>query len=205
MKTDEKIIKTKLGLLNLAEQLGNVSQACKVMGFSRDSFYRYKELHEQYGEEGLREISRSKPNKKNRVADHVEEAVVEFAFENPAYGQVRVSNTLKQRGIFVSPGGVRSIWLRHGLEKFGKRLDALEKRVAAEGGVLTEAQLQAMERKRRSKRWWGRLRRSIQAIWERKTRTMWAQLRGLGAFISKHGSIRTAKWRLQSYTHRKQR
>lgn len=148
MKTDEKIIKTKLGLLNLAEQLGNVSQACKVMGFSRDSFYRYKELHEQYGEEGLREISRSKPNKKNRVADHVEEAVVEFAFENPAYGQVRVSNTLKQRGIFVSPGGVRSIWLRHGLEKFGKRLDALEKRVAAEGGVLTEAQLQAMERKK---------------------------------------------------------
>lgn len=96
----------------------------------------------------MREISRSKPNKKNRVSAQVEEAVVEFAFENPAYGQVRVANTLKQRGIFVSPGGVRSIWLRHDLETFAKRLNALEKRVAAEGGILTEAQLQAMEKKK---------------------------------------------------------
>ena len=119
METEEKIIKNKVGLLNLAEELGNVTQACRVMGFSRDSFYRYRELYDQYGEEGLREISRSKPNTKNRVADHVEQAVVEFAFENPAYGQVRVADTLKSRGIFVSPGGVRSIWLRHDLQTFG--------------------------------------------------------------------------------------
>jgi len=148
MKTEEKIIKNKAGLLNLAEQLGNVSQACKIMGFSRDSFYRYKSLYDQYGEEGLREISRSKPNTKNRVSEEVEKAVVEFAFENPAYGQQRVSNTLKKRGVFVSPGGVRSICLRHDLETFKKRLNALEKRVAAEGLIMTETQLQAMERKK---------------------------------------------------------
>lgn len=148
MKTEEKIIKNKAGLLNLAEQLGNVSQACKIMGFSRDSFYRYKSLYDQYGEEGLREISRSQPNTKNRVSEEVEKAVVEFAFENPAYGQQRVSNTLKKRGVFVSPGGVRSIWLRHDLETFKKRLNALEKRVAAEGLIMTEAQLQAIERKK---------------------------------------------------------
>ena len=148
MKTEEKIIKNKVGLLNLAEQLGNVSQACKIMGFSRDSFYRFKQLYDQYGEEGLREISRSKPNIKNRVSQAVEEAVVEFAFENPAYGQLRVSNELKKRGIFVSPGGVRSIWLRHKLETFKKRLDALEKQVAAEGLIMTETQLQAMEKRK---------------------------------------------------------
>ena len=148
MKVEEKIIKNKVGLLNLAEQLGNVSQACKIMGFSRDSFYRFKEMYDQYGEEGLREISRRKPNVKNRVSEAVEKAVVEFAFENPAYGQLRVSNELKKRGAFVSPGGVRSIWLRHDLHTFKKRLDALEKRVAAEGLILTETQLQAMERKK---------------------------------------------------------
>jgi transposase InsO family protein len=146
MTNADKIIKNKMGLIKLAEQLGNVSQACKVIGYSRDSFYRFKELYEEQGEEGLRELSRRKPNPKNRVDPAIEEAVLAIALENPALGQLRVSNTLKQEGIFVSPGGVRSIWLRHGLETFKKRLKALEEKAAAENLVLTEAQLQAMEK-----------------------------------------------------------
>jgi len=146
MTNAEKIIKNKMGLIKLAEQLGNVSQACKIMGYSRDSFYRFKELYDEQGEEGLRELSRRKPNPKNRVDPAIEEAVLTIALENPALGQLRVSNTLKQEGIFVSPGGVRSIWLRHGLETFKKRLKALEEKTAAENLVLTEAQLQAMEK-----------------------------------------------------------
>jgi len=146
MTNAEKIIKNKMGLIKLAEQLGNVSQACKVIGYSRDSFYRFKELYEEQGEEGLRELSRRKPNPKNRVDPAIEEAVLVIALENPALGQLRVSNTLKQDGIFVSPGGVRSIWLRHGLETFRKRLRALEEKAASENLVLTEAQLQAMEK-----------------------------------------------------------
>jgi len=146
MTNAEKIIKNKMGLIKLAEQLGNVSQACKVIGYSRDSFYRFKELYEEQGQEGLRELSRRKPNPKNRVDPAIEEAVLAIALENPALGQLRVSNTLKQDGIFVSPGGVRSIWLRHDLETFKKRLKALEEKAAAENLVLTEAQLQAMEK-----------------------------------------------------------
>ena len=147
MTVNEKIIKNKLGLLNLAEELGNVSRACKVMGFSRDTFYRYKAAMEEGGIESLIDQNRRKPNLKNRVDSNTESEVVSIATDNPAFGQVRVSNELRKKGFFISPGGVRSVWLRYNLQTFKNRLSALEKKVADEGLILTERQIAALERK----------------------------------------------------------
>lgn len=143
----QNVIKHRVGLLNLAAELGNVSRACKVMGFSRDTFYRYQSAMESEGIDALIDANRRKPNPKNRVEEATEAAVAAFAIEQPAFGQLRVSNELRKRGIFISPSGVRSVWLRRDLESFKKHLSALERHVAETGEVLTEAQVCALEKK----------------------------------------------------------
>lgn len=144
---NQNVIKYKLGLLNLATELGNVSKACKVMGLSRDTFYRYQAAVESGGVAALIDQNRRKPNLKNRIDESTTERVRSYAVEQPAHGQVRARNELRKLGVFVSPSGVRSIWLCHELASFKQRLVALEKQAAATGAVLTEAQVVALEKK----------------------------------------------------------
>jgi transposase InsO family protein len=125
------------------------------MGYSRDTFYRLKRAYEDGALEALKEKSRRVANIGNRVADDVEKAVVAMALEGPAYGQKRVSDELRQRGVFISPAGLRCVWLRHDLETFQKPLTALEEHGATTGAVLTESQLEAMDKAKEEKTAWG--------------------------------------------------
>ena len=145
MTQQQYIIKRKLNIVELSEQLGNISEACRRLGISRQHYYDIKSALEEEGVEGLLEKARSKPRIGNRVSPAIEERVLSYSLEYPTHGQARVANELKKDGIIVSPGGIRSIWLRHGLEKRGLRLKRLEKWAAEEGTILTENQVRALE------------------------------------------------------------
>jgi len=151
MTQDQYLIRRKLNILELGQTLGNISEACRKLGVSRQHHYDIKSALETDGLEGLLEKSRKAPRIGNRVAPEIEQKVLDYSLEFPTQGQVRVSNELKKQGFPVSCGGVRSIWLRHNLQVASLRLKRLEKWAAENSEVLTESQVQALEEAKQEK------------------------------------------------------
>ena len=137
----------KLSLLQLAEELGNVSKACQIMGYHRDTFYEVRRAFQVGGVEGLIEQRRGpKGPHPNRVEPEIEEKILAYALQFPTHGSQRVANQLRLQGIEVGPNGVRGVWSRHGLETRHKRLLRLEQEARDETFVLTEEQIELLER-----------------------------------------------------------
>ena len=125
MTQQQYIISRKLGLLELAQTLGNITDACRKLGVSRQHYYDIKEVIEEEGLEGLLEKSRRAPRIGNRVAPEIEQMVLDYSLEYPTHGQVRVANQLRMKGVQISAGGIRSIWLRYDLHVKSLRLKSV--------------------------------------------------------------------------------
>ena len=137
----------KLSLLKLAEELGNVSKACQIMGYHRDSFYEIKRAFQVGGVHALVEQKRGpRGPHPNRVSPEIEAEILQYSLDYPTRGQQRLANDLRLKGFTVSPGGVRNVWVRHELETRHKRLLRLENVAQGETIVLTEHKMQLLER-----------------------------------------------------------
>ncbi|HYA88842.1 MAG TPA: IS481 family transposase [Nitrospirota bacterium] len=155
MTQRQYIINRKVSILDLGKTLGNISEACRKLGVSRQHYYDIKSTIEQEGLEGLLEKSRRAPRIANRIAPEIEHAVLDYSLEFPAHGQTRASNELKKKGVVISACGVRGIWLRHNLQVKSFRLKRLEKWAAENSNILTESQVQALEQAKEDKEVYG--------------------------------------------------
>ena len=147
MTTEEKVARRKRSLLELAEDLRNVSKACRLMGYSRQQFYEIRRNFQTYGSAGLLDkVSGCRGPHPNRVPEATEEAVLEHSLRFPTHGALRVAQDLALRGITISSGGVRGVWSRHDLLSRHERLLRLERQHAEGGFELGSEQVQALER-----------------------------------------------------------
>lgn len=137
----------KLSLLQLAEELGNVSKACKIMGYHRDTFYEVRRAFQVGGVSGLVEQKRGpRSPHPNRVPAEVEKRILDYSLQFPTQGPQRVANQLRLENVVVSAGGVRGVWLRYDIETRHKRLLRLERHARETTFVLTEQQIRLLER-----------------------------------------------------------
>lgn len=147
MTTEHKVARRKLSMLELAGELGNVSKACRIMGYSRQQFYEIRRNFQTYGAEGLLDrLPGAKGPHPNRVPEEVEQAVLEYSLKHPTYGCLRAAQDLALSGVHVSSGGVRGVWNRHNLLHKHQRLMRLEQSIREKKFDLSDEQVRALER-----------------------------------------------------------
>lgn len=147
MTTENKVARRKLSMLELAGELGNVSRACRIMGYSRQQFYEIRRNFQTYGAEGLLDrLPGARNPHPNRVSEEVERAVLDYSLKHPSHGCLRVAQDLALSGQSVSSGGVRGVWSRHNLLQKHQRLLRLEQSVREQTIDLSEEQIRALER-----------------------------------------------------------
>jgi transposase InsO family protein len=147
MTAKEKVARRKLSLLELANELSNVSKACRVMGYSRQQFYEIRRNFQLYGAEGLLDrLPGCRNPHPNRLAPEVENAILDYSLEQPGHGCLKVAQQLALRGVMVSSKGVRGVWRRHNLVNRHQRFLRLEREVTERKLDLSEDQIRLMER-----------------------------------------------------------
>lgn len=147
MTTNEKVARRKLSLLELADELGNVSKACKVIGYSRQQFYEIRRNYQTYGAQGLLDqLPGTREPHPNRVSDEVEKAILDHCLKSPSDGCLKVAQALSLQGIHVSSGGVRGVWSRQGLLTKHQRLLRLDQAANQNGFTLSDEQVRLLER-----------------------------------------------------------
>ena len=146
MTAKVKIAHRKLSLLELAEKLNNISEACRLMSYSRSQFYEYKRAFQERGFEGLIDqppIPKSFPNE---TLPEVKEKLINLSLEHPAWGPMHISDHLRLEGISVSPSTVRNIWIKEDMETRYKRLLRMEEENNGRDVELNEEQIKLLEK-----------------------------------------------------------
>ena len=198
MTQQQYIINRKLSILDLGRTLGNISDACRKLGVSRQHYYDIKKVINEEGLDGLLEKSRRSPRFGNRVLAEVEQKLLDYSLQYPTHGQFRTSNELKQQGITISAGGVRSVWLRHNLQLKSLRLKRLEAWAAENANILTESQVKALEEAKEEKEVYGEVESPHPAFLVAQDTCYIGTIKGVGRIyqqtaIDTHSNIGFAK------------
>lgn len=149
MGNQDRLIDAKISILQLAEKLESISEACKVAGIARSSFYEIKKAYEQFGREGLYPKPKRKPRMPNQLPEEIVSKVMDMTRRFPAYSYNRIAQQLQLEGVSVSGGGVRKVWERQGLVRKLSRYLWLEAEVSQGRGIMTERALKAITRLKR--------------------------------------------------------